>query len=194
MLTDREIFISLVDNDLIQKSDAIILLEGDGLNRYIHAVDLYKRGYSEKIVFSGGIIDHKYGSYPFEEIKPLILNEGVSESALIYESASLHTQQQAVEVMKLCKINNWYKIILVGSHYHQYRAYLTFLRAMNVAGLEIIIMNSPARHLKWFSENDWGSRMECLHDEFERIDKYSALGHLCTYKEAIEYQKWKEQQ
>lgn len=194
MLTEREIFISLVDNDLIQKSDAIILLEGDGLNRYQHAVNLYKKGYSDTIVFSGEIINHQYGSYPFEEIKPLILKEGIPESALIHECISLHTQQQAVEMMKLSKKNNWYKIILVGSHYHQYRAYLTFLRAMNVAGLEIIIMNSPARHLKWFSENDWGSRMECLHDEFEKIEKYAKLGHLCTYKEAIEYQKWKEQQ
>ena len=40
-LTSREKFIALTDNDSIQKSDAIILLEGDGFNRYKKAVDLY---------------------------------------------------------------------------------------------------------------------------------------------------------
>ena len=54
-MTSREKFIAIVDNDNIQKSDAIILLEGDGFNRYRKAVELYKEGYAEKIVFSGGI-------------------------------------------------------------------------------------------------------------------------------------------
>ena len=57
MLTEREMFISLVDNDLICESDAIVLLEGDGLNRFRHAIQLFKNGLAPLIVFSGGIID-----------------------------------------------------------------------------------------------------------------------------------------
>ena len=68
MLTDKEKFIVFVDNDVLEKSDAIILLEGDGFNRYRKAVDLYKNGFSDKIIFSGGVTDLDYGSYPFEEI------------------------------------------------------------------------------------------------------------------------------
>ena len=33
---------ALVDNDILRPSDAIILLEGDGLNRFRKAVELYK--------------------------------------------------------------------------------------------------------------------------------------------------------
>jgi uncharacterized SAM-binding protein YcdF (DUF218 family) len=194
MLTEREVFIVLVDNDLIQPSDAIILLEGDGMNRYRHAAELYNKEFSRTIVFSGGIINYEYGSYPFEDIKPFLLKEGIPESSIIHESKSLNTKQQSIEIMNLCKINNWNKIVLVGSHYHQYRAYLTFLKSMYDSQLKINIFNSPARDLKWFSENDWGSRFSCLQKEFDRIDYYSKLGHLATYKEAIEYQKWKEEQ
>jgi uncharacterized SAM-binding protein YcdF (DUF218 family) len=194
MLTEREIFIALVDNDLIQPSDAIILLEGDGMNRYPHAVELYKKGVSKTIVFSGGIANYEYGSYPFKDIKPFLLKEGIPEFSIIHESKSLNTKQQSIEIMNLCKINNWNKIVLVGSHYHQYRAYLTFLKSMYDSQLKILIFNSPAKELKWFTENDWGSRLACLQKEFERIDNYSHLGHLATYKEAIEYQKWKEEQ
>ena len=35
-------------------------------------------------------------------------------------------------------------------------------------------------------------RFERLGAEIERIEKYSALGHLASADEVIEYQKWKE--
>lgn len=43
VMTEREKAIAFIDNDIIKPSDAIILLEGDGLNRYPKAVELYKR-------------------------------------------------------------------------------------------------------------------------------------------------------
>ena len=63
-MTDREKVIALVDNDCLQKSDAIVLLEGDGLNRYQKAVDLFKRGFADKIIFSGGNTSEK-GKLPY---------------------------------------------------------------------------------------------------------------------------------
>jgi hypothetical protein len=35
-------------------------------------------------------------------------------------------------------------------------------------------------------------RFDRLAAEIERIEKYSAMGHLATAEEVIEYQKWKE--
>lgn len=192
MLTKREIFISIVDNDLVKESDAIILLEGDGLNRYQHAIQLYREKLASIIVFSGGIVDYKYGSYPYEEIKPLILEHGVPESVLIHESKSQNTKQQADEIIEMAKENKWERIILVASSYHQYRAYLTFLKSLTDSDYSLLIYNSPVSNLKWFEENVWGSRFDCLEQEFERIDKYQKFGHLATYENAIEYQKWKE--
>ena len=88
-ITNREKFIALVDNDSIDKSDVIVLLEGDGYNRYSKAVELFKKGYSKKIVFSGGITDYDYGSFPFEDIYPKILSEGVPQEAIIIESVEV---------------------------------------------------------------------------------------------------------
>lgn len=194
MLTDREIFMALVDGDSVKPSDAIILLEGDGLNRYQHAVELYKSSLSPLIVFSGGITDYNYGSFPFHEIKPLILEQGVPEADLYYESVSLNTKQQADEIIRLCIERNWERIILVASHYHQYRAYLTFLNSMYKSSHNILIYNSPVKELSWFSPNVWGNRLDCLKAEFERINKYMQQGDLASYEAAIEYQQWKEQQ
>jgi len=194
MLTTREKFIILVDNDTIKVSDVIVLLEGDGLFRVKKAVELYHNNYAKKIIFSGGIFDPKYGSFPKEYIIPELIQGGISSEDIIIEGTSLSTRDEAIEVMALCKQNSWKRIILVASHYHQYRAYLTFIKAMQEAELLIEIINGTSQNLKWFEETGWGNRYDLLAQEFLRIEKYSEFGHLATFEEAVEYQKWKEQQ
>lgn len=193
-MTEREIVIALVDNDGLKKSDAIVLLEGDGLNRYEKAVTLYKQNWASRIIFSGGIVDYEYGSFPFSDVLPHMLIKGVPESDIIHEDKSLNTREQAVEVINLAVSNGWNRLILVATHEHQYRAYLTFLRVVLDTGSNIILYNSPVRNLTWFTSNPWGRRIDRLKQEFDRIDKYSGLGHLATYEEAIIYQEWKERQ
>ena len=194
MMTECEKFISVVDNDILKPSDAIILLECDGLNRYQKAVELYKQNIAAKIVFSGNITDYAYGSFPFSDILPHVLNAGVPTSAVIHEDRSLNTKEQAVEVVRMAIKNSWKRLVLIASHEHQYRAYLTFLREVLDKKSDIILYNSPAENLGWFSDSGWGVRFERLEQEFIRIQKYSQLGHLATYGEAIDYQKWKELQ
>lgn len=194
MITDREIILAIVDNDCLKPSDAIILLEGDGFHRFQKAVDLYKMGLGKIIVFSGNIVQKEYGSYPFEEVKPLILKAGVREEDLIHEDKSLQTQQQAVEVVKMAVEHGWKRLALVASAEHQYRAYLTFLRQVLDSKSGIVLYNAPVRNLDWFVDSGWGMRFDRLKAEMERIEKYSAFGHLANVQEVVEYQRWKEKQ
>ena len=191
-LSLREKFIALVDNDGLLVSDAIVLLEGDGFNRYIKAADIYKNGYSKKIIFSGAITDYNYGSFPFKDSLPKLLSSGVPEEAIIHEKKSKNTREQAVEVIDIAVKNNWRKIILVATHDHQYRAYLTFLKEVLSRKKEILLFNSPVRNLKWFEQNVWGRRFDNIDKEFDKIDHYMEMGHLASYEEALEYQEVKE--
>ena len=194
MITDREKIIAIIDNDILFPSDAIILLEGDGLNRYQKAVELYNQNIATKIVFSGNITDYEYGSFPFSDVLPYILKEGIPVDAVIHEDKSLNTREQAIEVVKMAIINEWKRLVLVASHEHQYRAYLTFLREVLDRKSDIVLYNAPVRNLRWINKSEWGIRIERLEQEFVRIERYSQLGHLATYREAINYQKWKELQ
>ena len=191
-LTAREKFIALVDNDGIVKSDIIVLLEGDGFNRYKKAADLYNNGYSDKIVFSGAITDYNYGSFPFEDILPKLLESGVPKESIIHEKNSSNTLEQAIRVIDIAIKNKWNKIILVATHDHQYRAYLTFLKQVLERKKEILLFNSPVRNLKWFEKNVWGRRFDNIDNEFEKINTYMQKAHLASFDEAIEYHKVKE--
>ena len=192
MITDREKIIAIVDNDCLGKSDVAVLLEGDGYFRVLKAVELYKKGIVDRIVFSGNATDIGYGSFPYSEIKPYILQEGVPEDILIHEDKSMNTREQAINVINMAIHNGWKKLALIASHEHQYRAYLTFLRVVLDSKSNIVLFNAPARNLNWFTDSGWGTRMDRLTEEFLRIEAYSAKGHLATAQEVIDYQKWKE--
>lgn len=194
MLTSREKFISIINNDMIASSDAIILLEGDGYNRIKTAAELYLQGVAPKIVFTGGAINYEYGSYPAKEIIPKLANSGVSESDIIIEDKSLHTKAQAEEIINLALSYGWKRLILVASPDHQYRAYLTFLGTLLRKYPQLVLINCPAQTPGWFVDVGWKSQYDRLDQEFERIEKYTAMGHLASYEEAIKYQQWKEQQ
>ena len=192
MITDREKILAIVDNDCLSPSDAIILLEGDGFDRFRKAVSLYKQQKAPKIVFSGNITDYDYGRFPFAEVLPRMLEAGVPEDDIIHEDRSLNTREQAVEVVRMALDRGWKKLILVASHEHQYRAYLTFLREVLDTKSGITLYNAPARNLDWFVDKGWGTRFERLEAEILRIEKYSELGHLANAQEVIDYQQWKE--
>lgn len=194
-MSPKEKFLCILPNMPLGKGDAIIVLEGDLLVRVKEGARLYKEGWAPLIVLSGG--DEKQPKYaiPAKRMLPHLLKEGVPEAHVIMEEKSLHTRDQAVEIMKLAKQHGWKSIIIVASHYHQYRAFLTFLKAMREANLELLLINAPARDLRWWEKTGRGLRVDNLAVELEKIDKYrDELGNVASYEEGIEYLQWKESQ
>ncbi len=195
-MTQKELekikLMAIINNDCLKKSDAVILLEGDGYGRINKTIEIFKAGLAKKIVISGGFTGARPFTIPASELAKKIVKKGVSKSKIIIEEKSQHTYEQGLEVMKLAKKNKWKRIILVASNFHQPRAYLTFLKAMKETKLKIQIFNAPVRELLWFKKTSWQdmTRLEILEDEFVKIKKYK----LPDIKEAINYQQWKEKQ
>jgi uncharacterized SAM-binding protein YcdF (DUF218 family) len=192
-MTNKEIFIVLCSNDTLKKSDAIILLEGDGYNRVERTIKLFKQGWAPKIVVSGGYDNETNGSINGDKLIPILLENGIKKECIIYEKKSMHTDEQANNVIDLCIKFNWKKIILVASNYHQYRAYFTFFRKLSLKNLEksIEIINAPADKLSWFIETGWGIRYDLLQLEFEKIEKYFKEDYQLFYNKILDYFKWK---
>ncbi|MBI4101483.1 MAG: YdcF family protein [Candidatus Nealsonbacteria bacterium] len=171
---------ALVNGDCLKKSDAIICLEGDGLTRVPWAIELFKKKLAKSIVISGGLEKCPF-SVPAGEMAKEFVKKGVPRKNLILEEKSQFTFEQGREVMALARERSWKKIILIASAFHQPRAFLTFLKAMEEAELKIQIFNAPAPGLPWFQKTPLNkTRFELLEEEFEKIEKYYQQGHLTS--------------
>jgi uncharacterized SAM-binding protein YcdF (DUF218 family) len=188
-MTEKEKYIALISAQKLKKSDVIVLLEGDGFFRCEHTFELYKQGWAKKVVISGGVLNRNYGSFPAKELEPRLIKLGVKKGDILIDDKSMNTRDQAINILALAKEKKWKRIILVASHYHQYRAFLTFLKIFQKLKIIIEIINSPANDLSWFEKNKWGRRIDLLESEFERINIYKKKNHIASYKDAINYLK-----
>lgn len=182
----REQFMALLEKDEPVKSDVIFLAEGDGLNRVPHAANLYREGYAPLIAIVGGDTRREYGSFLSHELKEKLIEVGIPESAIYMEETSPNTKAEADRMMVLAKERGWKSILIVTSPHHQYRTFLTFLKSMNVVGLDLALRNSPAP-LSWTEENPWGRRIDLLEGEWERIRTYQEKGDVASYEEGIDF-------
>ena len=193
MSTELAQITAIVSNDIVKKSDAVIWLTGDRLTRMNKVMRVYGEGLAEKIVISGGLDNDS--AISASECAKELYKKNIAKENVIVENNSQNTFEQGTEIMKLVEQHNWKKIILVASHFHQVRAYVTFLKAMENANLKIEIFNSPARDLSWFEKTSLGkNRLELFEDEVTKIDAYTKKGHVFSLSDALRYQEWKESQ
>lgn len=176
----------------LERSDAIICLEGDGYHRIDHAVKLFQDGWAPLIVYSGGV-DRPPFSLPRKQAQLAFKRSGIGADRLIFEDRSEHTQAQAVAVLALAKQRGWRRLIVVASHFHQLRAYLTFLQEMWRAEVNVKIINSPAVNLYWYEKcpGPEQNRTELFQSELEKISQYASKGHIASLDAALDYQQRK---
>lgn len=109
-----------------QAADAIVAVSGgDTQARTREAIDLYKRNWAPKLIFSGAAQD-KSGPSNAAAMRKEALNLGVPAGDIIIEEYGETTKQNAVNTQSILEQNNIRSVILVTSAYHQRRAGLEF--------------------------------------------------------------------
>src|SRR3989344_6333325 len=111
----------LVPRNSIKKSDAIVVLTGNGWDRTDFGVELFKNSWAPNIVMVGST-----GSRPSWEMAKRAESFGIPKEKIIIADQSSNTKQNAREVLALAEQNNWTRIILVTSPHNQLRGHLTF--------------------------------------------------------------------
>lgn len=119
--------------DRPQKADVIVVFAGgvgesgrpgQGYEERVKlAVELYKQGYAQHIIFSSGY------TYAFKEplvMKALAVSLGAAEDIIILEDKAKNTYENIEFTKEILEKKGWNKIILVTSSYHMRRAYLVF--------------------------------------------------------------------
>ena len=158
----------LVCEQIPQKADVIVVLNGRDCERSLAAVDLYNNGYSGLIVMAE--IMKQPGTDEFRKrVKENISRKmffqwaidsmGVPENSfkLIGDGIS-STYDEALVTKKFMLANNYKSILLVTSKWHSKRAYLTFRSALKETGIKITIYPSMYDTFSpdawWKSNND----------------------------------------
>jgi uncharacterized SAM-binding protein YcdF (DUF218 family) len=111
-------------------------------------------------------------------IREKALALGVAPGALLMESESLHTRENAEYVLQLLKENNFHRVILVTSPFHQLRTYLTFAKVFQPYTIEIV--NYYADTGEWHPAT-WflsAEHRKLVKSEMERIKLYREKGDL----------------
>ncbi len=104
-------------------------------DRPLHAARLYLQGKAPLIVLSGGRIDWKEGGPPESmDMAKLVQAMGVPTSALIEDSTSLNTYENAVNVKQILDQRGINRVLLVTSATHMPRS----LRIFQKQGIEAI--------------------------------------------------------
>lgn len=185
----------MIDDACPVHADAVIILEGDGLDRVKHGINIFKKGLAPNIVFSGGMDNREKGCYNFSNSQHLLSDANIPGNSFFLDDQSMHTRDQAVNIIELSVKQNWTSLILVASQFHQYRAYLTFLKVLQETANDrrILLHSSPVRQQQWFKETGWGKRYDLLRSEFEKIIQYrDDYGHIPEYESFIQYMTWRE--
>ena len=141
-----------------QKADVIVAVSGgDTEARTREAISLYKRGWADKLLFSGAAAD-KSGPSNAQTMRQLALSSGVPSENIIIEENSNTTQENARLTSEIFKLNNISRAILVTSAYHQRRASIEFKHSL---GSSVSIINHPVSEDKqwtrlwWATPNGW---------------------------------------
>jgi uncharacterized SAM-binding protein YcdF (DUF218 family) len=119
----------------LRPSDAVIVLGGGEVGRALRALWIYRAGKAPRIVISAGNLPWSSLSVPeAEKIANLLVKLGAPRSALILETRSGTTRENAVNTAAIFKANDWRTGLLVTSATHMPRA----LAAFRKVGLDVV--------------------------------------------------------
>ncbi|MDP2690283.1 MAG: YdcF family protein [Deltaproteobacteria bacterium] len=121
----------------VKKADAIVVLAGGAYNngvldrstlmRVLLGIELYKKGFADRIIFSGGnMLGHMLDITISVKMSELATQLGVPEEAQMIDAVSLRTYENALESRRLMEENGLKDALLVTSATHMKRAELTF--------------------------------------------------------------------
>jgi len=177
----------LVKESKLEQADAIFILGGNVFDRPMAALDLYHKGYANKLIplgantgltmlawhngdedksFSDALVMQEFllsRNVPFEDVIPI--NEGTS------------TKEESESILKFCKDNKYKTIIVVSDSFHLRRISYVFVDRFADAGIKVILRG--ASHSEYNEEYWWQFEqgLIMLNNEYVKLAYYWLKGY-----------------
>jgi uncharacterized SAM-binding protein YcdF (DUF218 family) len=152
--------------DPLQHADAIVVLAGSRVDRWLEAVDLFKEGWAPKVVLSPGPVSDlevKLRSRGLELpregdlARDAVLSLGVPADAVSVMPGGVDNTAAEAALLRRLLPPSPHRVIVVTSTYHLRRAGYAFRREFAGTGTEIVMHGSrysEARPARWWSRRD----------------------------------------
>lgn len=134
----------LAKRNRLTPANAIVVVSG-AQNRIPYAIDLYRRGFAPKIIFSGAKDAEPVSDAM--EMKQVAMKVGIPSRHIILEEKATNTYENALFVRRIVVKKHFKNIILVTSPYHQRRVYETFKKVFG--NRPIMLQNAPSIFGRW---------------------------------------------
>jgi uncharacterized SAM-binding protein YcdF (DUF218 family) len=157
----------IIDRPL-QKSDALVVLSGAQVDRWLESVDLYREGYAAQILLSPGYEDPLGDQLRAQGIRfprlidvqrNAMLQLGIPPAAIeIMPRGYDNTADEAAGVRTIAQTNGWRRVIVVTSKYHTRRTLFAFERELRGTGIDVQVRGS--RHDRVTPDGWWKNRSD----------------------------------
>lgn len=176
----------MVAEDEPQKADIIIVLMGSGPDRMLGAVDIYKMGFSDRIIMAKNLV-RGYDLVVSQGVdiphdtdiaKDVAMQLGVPEGDIkILPGDALSTKDEAVVVREYLEDEPEVdSLIIVTSKYHSGRAKKIFVKAMESLDREVKIISCPTKYDDFNSDKWWKDREDLKRRALEYLKLLNFYG------------------
>ncbi len=154
----------LVLEQPLEHADAIVVLAGARVERWLEAVDLYRAGWAPRIILSRGQLEqaevrlHAMGiRFPEDAdlVRDAMVQMQIPAAAVnILPQWVDNTAQEAAAAHTLAVASGWQRIIVVTSKYHSRRTAYAFAREFRSTPVRVVVHVSaydPAVPRRWWS-------------------------------------------
>jgi uncharacterized SAM-binding protein YcdF (DUF218 family) len=143
----------LIVNDKLEKADVAIVLGGELGERVEDAIRLYKQGYFNYLIVTGGPI--AWQTTEAAIMKKQAILGGIPADKIIIEDKSLSTYKNAVDTKPIVTKYGFKKVILITSPYHTRRAAFIFRKVYRGLPIKLIVRAAEPNQYTSFVRTKW---------------------------------------
>lgn len=147
-----------IDNSSIG-ADAIVILSGGGLTRVPKALDLYKKGYSNRVLLTSlkplnSKVSHLFQTnmQTAKEISNILDIQAEYEQVPSLKGGATSTFDEAYDLLVFCKKEKIMHLIIVTDGFHTRRALYAFKKVFHGSNIKL---EASAATNEIFNENNW---------------------------------------
>lgn len=137
----------LIVDDPIRPADALVVLAGARVDRWLEAVDLYREGKGKNILLSPGYLEpaevrlRANGiDYPAatDLIRDAMVQMGIPATAITSIPEGMdNTAHEALFAARIARERGWKSVVVVTSPYHTRRSLFAFQRELRGTGIDV---------------------------------------------------------